>query len=203
MKKKNKSQSVLRAAVVLWLVPFEAGRLVVLVQVGLECEAFVAAFAGVVLEGGVCLHVGAQVGAVGEGFAAVGAGERFLPGVGPHVALQQPGPTEGLAAHRALVLQVVGQHVHGQCRHGHVHLVAGGTLPGLLAVQAAVSLLVSAQIGRRGVRLPALAAHVAPFGFPFGGAAVRRADAPAAVRLAASLAGTPLVGPPAGASVGD
>lgn len=103
-----------------------------------------AAFAGVVLEGGVRLHVGAQVGAVGEGFATVGAGERFLSGVRPHVALQEPGPTEGFAAHRAFMLQVVGQHVHGQCRHGHVHFVAGGTLPGLLAVQATVSLLVSA-----------------------------------------------------------
>jgi len=91
--------------------------------------------------------------------------------------------------------------VHGQRRHGHVDLVTGGALPGLLAVQAAVSLLVSAQIGGRGVRLAALAAHVAPFGFPFGGAAVRRADALAAVRLAASLARMPLAGPPAGAAV--
>lgn len=152
-----------------------------LVQVGLEREAFVAAFAGVVLEGRVRLHVGAQVGAVGEGFAAVGAGERFLSGVGPHVALQEPGPTEGLAAHSALVLQVVGHLVHGQRRHGHVHLVAGGALPGLLAVEAAVSLLVPAQIGRRGVRLAALAAHVAPFGLNFGGAAFCQADVLAAV----------------------
>ena len=143
-----------------------------LVQVGLECKAFVTALAGVVLEGRVRLHVGAQVGAVGEGFATVGTGERFLSCVGPHVALEQPGPTEGFVAHSALVLQVVGQHVHGQRRHGHVHLVARGTLPGLLAVQAAVSLLVSAQIGGRGVRLATLAAHVSPFGFPFGGAAV-------------------------------
>lgn len=152
-----------------------------LVQVRLECEALAAAFAGVVLEGRVRLHVGAQVGAVGEGLAAVGAGERFLPRVGPHVALQEPGPTEGLAAHSALVLQVVGHHVHGQGRHGHVHLVAGGALPGLLAVGAAVSLLVSAQVGRRGVGLAALTAHVAPFGFTFGGAAFCHAHVLAAV----------------------
>lgn len=136
-----------------------------LVQVRLECEALVAALAGVVLERRVCLHVGPQVGAVGEGFATVGAGKRFLPSVGPHVALQEPGPAEGFTAHRALVLQVVRQHVHGQCRHGYVHLVAGGTLPGLLAVQTAVSLLVSAQIGGCSVRLATLATRMAPFGF--------------------------------------
>lgn len=79
-----------------------------LVQVGLEREAFVAAFAGVVLEGRVCLHVGAQVGAVGERFATVGTGERFLSSVRPHVALQEPRSTEGFAAHRAFVLQVMG-----------------------------------------------------------------------------------------------
>lgn len=174
-----------------------------LVQVGLECKAFVAAFAGVVLEGRVRLHVGAQVGAVGEGFTTVGAGERFLPGVGPHVALQEPGSTEGFAAHRALVFQVMGQHVHGQRWHGHVHLVAGGTLPGLLAVQATVSLLVPAQIGGRGVRFAALAAHVAPFGFPFGRAAVCRAGTLTAVRLPASLAGTPLGWSPMRASIRD
>jgi len=105
----NTSRSVLRAAaVVLWLVLLEAGRFVVLVQVGLECEALAAAFAGVVLKGRVRLHVSAQVGAVGEGLATVGAGERFLPGVGPHVALQKPRSTKGFAAHRALVLQVMG-----------------------------------------------------------------------------------------------
>lgn len=172
-----------------------------LVQVGLEREAFVAAFAGIVLEGRVRLHVGAQVGAVSEGLAAVGAGEWFLSGVRPHVTLQEPGSAEGLAAHRALMLQVVGQHVHGQRWHGHVHLMAGGTLPGLLAVQATVSLLVSAQIGGRGVRLAALAAHMAPSGLPFGRAAVCRAHPLAAVRLAASLAGTPLAGSPAGAPI--
>lgn len=152
-----------------------------LVQVGLERKAFVAALAGVVLEGRVRLHVGAQVGAVGEGLSTVGAGKGFLPGVGPHVALQEPGSAEGFATHCALVLQVMGQHVHGQRRHRHVHLVAGGALPGLLAVQAAVSLLVSAQIGGCGVRLAALTTHVAAFGFPFCGTAVCRTRPLAAV----------------------
>ena len=149
------------------------------------------------------LHVSSQVGSVGECFAAVGTCEGFLSGVGPHVALQEPGPTKGFTAHRALMLQVMGQHVHSQRRHGHVRLVAGGTLPGLLAVQAAMSLLVSAQIGGGGVRLAALSTHIAPFGFAFDRAAVCRADTLAAVRLAASLAGTPLFGPPAGASIRD
>ncbi len=50
----------------------EAGRLVVLVQVGLEGERLVAALALEVLESGVRLHVGPEVGAVGEALAAVG-----------------------------------------------------------------------------------------------------------------------------------
>lgn len=152
-----------------------------LVQVGLECKAFMAAFAGIVLEGRVSLHVGPQVGAVGEGFAAVCTGKGFLSCVGPHVALQEPGPAEGFVTHCALVLQVVRQHVHCQRRHGDVHLVAGGTLPGLLTVQAAVSLLVSAQVGGRGVRLATLTTRVPPFGFSFGGAAVCQAGTLAAL----------------------
>lgn len=131
-----------------------------LVQVGLESEGLIAALASVVLEGRVCLHVGAEVGAVSEGFATVGTGEGLLPRVRAHVALQQPRPAERLAAHVALVLEVVGQDVHGQRRHGHVHLPARGTLAGHLAVQAAVRLLVSAEVGRGGVRLAALVAGV-------------------------------------------
>lgn len=201
MMKMMMSQSVLWAAVVLSLVSFEAGWLIVLVQVRLEREAFVAAFAGVVLEGWVRLHVSAEVGAVGEGLAAMGAGEWFLPCVGPHVTLQEPGPAKGFTTHCTLMLQVMGQHVHRQRRHGHVHLVAGGTLPGLLAVQAAVCLLVSAQIRRGGVRLAALSTHITTLGFAFDWAGVFWACVLAAVRLTATLAGTPLVGSPAGASV--
>ena len=47
----------------------EAGRLVVLVEVRLEREALVAAFAAVLLQRAVRLHVRAQVGAVGERLA--------------------------------------------------------------------------------------------------------------------------------------
>lgn len=52
-----------------------------LVQVRLERKGLVAALAAVVLEGRVCLHVGAQVGTISEGLAAVGACEWLLTSV--------------------------------------------------------------------------------------------------------------------------
>lgn len=131
-----------------------------LVQVTLESEGLVAAFALEVLEGRVGLHVSAQVGAVGEGLAAVGASERLLARVGAHVALQEPRPAERFAAHFALVLEVVREQVHGHGGHGHVHLPTGGALLGQLAVQRAVCLFVPAQVGRGGVGFAALVAGV-------------------------------------------
>lgn len=88
------------------------------------------------------------------------AGKGLLPCVRAHVTLKEPRATEGLAAHIALVLEVVGEDVHGQRRHGHIHFITGGTLAGHLAVQAAVRLLVSAEVGGGGVRLAALVAGV-------------------------------------------
>lgn len=140
--------------------PLDAGGLAVLVEVGLKREALVALAAAIVLEGRVRLHVRAQVGAVGEGLAAMRAAERLLAGVRAHVALQQPGPREGLAAHAALVAQVVRKHVHSQRGHGHIRLAACRALARQLAVQAAVRLLVAAQVRRRGVRLAAFGAGV-------------------------------------------
>lgn len=134
--------------------------LIVLVQVGLESEGLIAALASVVLEGRVCLHVGAEVWTVSKGFATVGAGKRLLPRVRAHVTLKEPRSAEGLAAHIAFVLEVVGEDVHGQCGHWHIHFTTGGTLAGHLAVQAAVRLLVSAEVGGGGVRLAALVADV-------------------------------------------
>lgn len=131
-----------------------------LVQVGLEGEGLIAALASVVLEGRVRLHVGAEVGAVCKGFPAVGTCKGLFSGVRAHVALQQPRPTEGLTAHVTLVLQVVGKDVHGQRWHGHVHFATGGALAGHLAVQAAVRLLVPAEVGGGGVGLAALVAGV-------------------------------------------
>ena len=60
----------------------------------------------------------------------------------------------------ALVAQVVREQVHGHGRHGHVHLAARRAAPRQLAVQAAVRLLVAAQVRRRGIRFAALAARV-------------------------------------------
>lgn len=130
------------------------------VQVTLQRKRLVAPFTLVVFEGRVRLHVSAQVGAVGERFATVRAAERLLPRVRAHVALEQPRPAERFAAHVALVLEVMGQQVHGHGRHGHVDLAAGGALLGHLAVDAPVRLLVPAQVGGRGVGLAALAAGV-------------------------------------------
>lgn len=89
------------------------------------------------------------------------AGKGLLPRVRAHVTLKKPRAAEGLAAHIALVLEVVGKNVHGQRRHGHIHFITGGTLAGHLAVQAAVRLLVSAEVGGGGVCLAALVAGVA------------------------------------------
>lgn len=77
------------------------------------------------------------------------------------MTLKQPRPAEGFVAHLALVLEVVGEDVHGQSWHGYVHFTTGGTLASHLAVQAAMRLLVSAEVGGGGVRLAALIAGVA------------------------------------------
>jgi hypothetical protein len=132
----------------------------VLVEIRLEREALLAALALEVLEGGVRLHVRAQVGAVCKGLAAVRTAEGFLARVRAHMALQQPGPGEGFAAHAALVAQIVREQVHSHGRHGHVHLATRWATPCQLAVQAAVRLLVAAQVRRRGVSFATLSARV-------------------------------------------
>lgn len=114
------------------------------------------------------------------------AGKGLLPRVRAHVTLEEPRAAEGLAAHLALVLEVVGEDVHGQRRHGHVHFVTGGTLAGHLAVQAAVCLLVSAEVGGGGVRLAALVAGVARADPPLLSVGAAAPGAPS-VTLAVSL----------------
>ena len=57
----------------------EAGRLVVLVQVGLEREGLVAAFALEVLESRMRLHVSAKVGSICKAFSAVGTPVWLVP----------------------------------------------------------------------------------------------------------------------------
>lgn len=137
-----------------------AGRLQMLVQVGLEGEGLVAPGALEVLIGRVGLHVRAQVAAVGERFAAVRAPVRLLAGVRSEVALQQPRPREQLAADSARVVQFVGQQVHGQRWHTDVGLATGDALLGRLRVEAAVGLLVPGEVRRGGVLLAALGARV-------------------------------------------
>ena len=131
-----------------------------LVQVGLEGEGLAAPPAHVRLLGAVGLDVGPQVGLVGEALAALRARERLLAGVRADVALQQPRPGEPLAAVRARAALVVRAHVHAECGHGHVDLVAVWALPGFLVAVGAVRLAVAGQVGRRAVPLAALLARV-------------------------------------------
>ena len=44
------------------------------------------------------------------------------------MALEKPGPGEGLATNVALMLEAVGEDVHGQGRHAYVQLVANVAL---------------------------------------------------------------------------
>ena len=126
-----------------------------LVQVGLEGERLVASGALKILGWRVGLHVRPQVGAVREGLAAHGAGVRLVAGVGTEVALQQPRPGEGLAADVALVVEVVGEHVHAEGWHAHVHLVADLALLCVPRVKRSMGLAVSGQVGRCCIVLPA------------------------------------------------
>ena len=93
-----------------------------------------------------CLHVGPEVGAVGERLLTDGAQVRLVTSVGAQVALQQPRSREGLVAHRAFVAEIVRKHMHGQCRHGHVHLAANVALFGAVGVKGSVCLLVTAEV---------------------------------------------------------
>ena len=96
----------------------------------------------VVLEGGVGLHVGPQVGPVSETLATVSTPKRLVASVRPQVTLQQPGSGEGLPTDVALVVEVVGEDVHGEGGHADVHLPAHPALLGRAGAQAQVGLLV-------------------------------------------------------------
>ncbi len=67
--------------------PFKARRFIMLVQVGLERERFVASLAFEMLKRGVGLHVRPQVGTVGERFSTVCTSKGLLARVRAHVAL--------------------------------------------------------------------------------------------------------------------
>lgn len=78
------------------------------------------------------LNVGTQIGLVRERFAADAALERFLARVRAYVTLQQPWPREAFAAILALAALVMGAHVHRECRHRDVDLLAVRTVARLL-----------------------------------------------------------------------
>jgi len=76
---------------------------------------------------------------------------------------QQPRSRESLSADVALVVEVVGEDVHGESRHGDVHLAADVALLGAPRVETPVGLLVSGQVRTGGVVLSALGAGVLRF----------------------------------------
>jgi len=113
---------------------FEAGRLVVFVEIGLQGEGLVTSLAVEVLESRMGLHVSSKIGPVSKRFTTVGTAVGLVSSVGSHVSLQQPGTTEGFPAHLALVVEVVGEDVHGQGGHADVHLVTDVALLGVVGV---------------------------------------------------------------------
>ena len=84
------------------------------------------------------------------------AGVGLLSSVDPDVVGEEPGPGECLGAVGALVVPVVGLHVHGQGWHGGVELPAlPAVFPGV-----GVDLSVSGEVAAGGVVLTALGAGV-------------------------------------------
>lgn len=138
----------------------DAGRLQMLVEVGLERKRLMAPSTLEVLICRMGLHVCTQVAAICKCLATVCASIGFLAGVRAQVALQQPRPREQLAADSARVVQFVGQQVHGQRWHTDVGLATGDTLLGRLRVEAAVGLLVPRKVRGGRVLLATLRAGV-------------------------------------------
>ena len=126
------------------------------VEIGLQGEGFVTAFAIEVFESRMGLHVSTKIGPVSKGFPTVSTSIGFISSVRSHMSLQQPGTTESLPAHLALVVEVVSEDVHLQGRGAHVHLVADVAGLGCFCGESFVSLLVARQIGAGGEILPAL-----------------------------------------------
>ena len=58
------------------------------------------------------------------------------------MSLQKPGPRERLATRVALVIEAVGEHVHGEGGHADVHLAADPALLGCARGEAQMSLFV-------------------------------------------------------------
>ena len=117
---------------------FETGRLIVFVEIGLECKGFIASFAIEVFESRMGLHVSTKIGPskntrvisclqnlllpVSKRFATMCTTIGFVSGVRPHVTLEEPRPWESFSTNIALVAETVGQDVHWQGGHADVHL---------------------------------------------------------------------------------
>lgn len=99
-----------------------AGRVLVLVQVGLEGEGLAAAGTRVGLCVRVRLDVRPQVRLVRECLLADVTLERLLTCVRPDVTLEQPRARKTLATGRTLAALVVRAHMHRVRRHRDVHL---------------------------------------------------------------------------------
>ena len=80
--------------------------------------------------------------------------------MGPQVALQQPRAGESFPTELALVVEVVGEDVHGQGRHADVHLVTDVALFSIVRVQAPVCLPVPGEVAAGGVVLATVSAGV-------------------------------------------
>lgn len=76
------------------------------------------------------------------------------------MTLEQPGPGESFATKLTLVVEVVGENVHGEGGHADVHLAADVTLLGVGRVQAPVSLSVAREVTAGRVMLPTICTSV-------------------------------------------
>ena len=74
--------------------------------------------------------------------------------------LEQPGPGESFATKFTLVIEVVGEDVHGEGRHADVHLAADVALLRVGRVEAAVSLPVAGEVAAGGVVLATVGTRV-------------------------------------------
>lgn len=138
-----------------------------LVQVGLQGKGLVTSRTLKVFWRRMCLHVGPEVGPISKRLFAHRTRVGLVAGVWPHVTLEKPRSGKGLATNGTPMTQVVCQNVHGECRHGHIHLPANVTLLGIGRIQAAMGLLVSREVGAGGIILATFSACV--FWLVFGG----------------------------------
>ena len=74
--------------------------------------------------------------------------------------LEQPGPGESFATKFTLVVEVMGEDVHGEGGHADIHLAADVTLLGIGRVEAAVSLPVAREVAAGCIMFPTICTSV-------------------------------------------